>query len=301
MQCCSPRLIVRQYEKRQLCAPDNYSNMKKEYTSAPLPFVGQKRRFASEYRMVLNTIENATVFVDLFGGSGLLSHITKRQCPDARVIYNDYDNYRLRLEHIEETNLILAKLRDFTSGLPRHKIIPAPVKERILSFIKQKEKELGFVDYITISSSLLFSMKYVLSWVGLAKETLYNNVRQTDYQADGYLDGLEIVSCDYRELFDMYKNRSDVVFLVDPPYLSTDVGTYNMCWGLSDYLDVLTILNGHRYVYFTSAKSSIIELCEWMGKNRYIGNPFANSVRKEVNVQMNHNSRYTDIMFCKVA
>lgn len=99
----------------------------------------------------------------------------------------------------------------------------------------------------------------------------------------------------------MYKDRGDVVFLVDPPYLSTDVGTYNMYWSLPDYLDVLTILNGHRYVYFTSAKSSIIELCEWMGKNRCIGNPFANSVRKEVNVQMNHNSRYTDIMLCKVA
>lgn len=60
----------------------------------------------------------------------------------------------------------------------------------------------------------------------------------------------------------------DTVFLVDPPYLSTDVGTYNMYWKLSDYLDVLTILAGHHFIYFTSNKSSIIELCEWMGKTR---------------------------------
>ena len=30
-------------------------------------------------------------------------------------------------------------------------------------------------------------------------------------------------------------------FLVDPPYLSTEVGTYKMFWRLADYLDVLTL------------------------------------------------------------
>lgn len=53
--------------------------MKKYYYSqAPLPFVGQKRMFASEFRKVLKRFSDRTVFVDLFGGSGLLSHITKR-------------------------------------------------------------------------------------------------------------------------------------------------------------------------------------------------------------------------------
>lgn len=54
--------------------------MKKYYYSqAPLPFVGQKRMFASEFRKVLKHFSDRTVFVDLFGGSGLLSHITKRE------------------------------------------------------------------------------------------------------------------------------------------------------------------------------------------------------------------------------
>lgn len=34
----------------------------KEYMSAPLPFVGQKRMFAGEYKKVLDTIEGANVF-----------------------------------------------------------------------------------------------------------------------------------------------------------------------------------------------------------------------------------------------
>lgn len=63
--------------------------MEKTYSQAPLPFVGQKRMFASEFRKVLKRFSDKTVFIDLFGGSGLLSHITKRERPDATVIYND--------------------------------------------------------------------------------------------------------------------------------------------------------------------------------------------------------------------
>ena len=37
---------------------------------------------------------------------------------------------------------------------------------------------------------------------------------------------------------------------------------------------VLKILEKHSFVYFTSNKSSILELCEWIGANRTIGNPF---------------------------
>lgn len=275
--------------------------MEKKYLSAPLPFVGQKRMFANEYKNVLKKVENASVFVDLFGGSGLLSHITKRERPDATVVYNDFDNYRRRLENVGRTNHILAELRELTKHVPRHKIIPGTVRKRIFSLLEQEEAEVGYVDYITLSSSLLFSMKYVLSLEGLAKETMYNNVRKTDYDCSGYLDGLEITNCDYRELFNKYKGREDVVFLVDPPYLSTEVGTYSMYWRLPDYLDVLKVLNGHRFVYFTSNKSSIIELCEWLGKNNKVGNPFEKAVRKEFNAHMNYNSRYTDIMLYNVA
>ena len=53
--------------------------MKNMNLSAPLPFVGQKRMFAKEFIKVLEQFPEDTVFVDLFGGSGLLSHITK--CP----------------------------------------------------------------------------------------------------------------------------------------------------------------------------------------------------------------------------
>lgn len=275
--------------------------MKKEYLSAPLPFVGQKRMFAKEYIKVLDEVKDAKVFVDLFGGSGLLSHITKRQRPDATVVYNDFDNYRRRIENIPRTNALLDRLRNILVDVPRLKAVSKPVKERIFDMMAKEEAETGFVDYITLSTSLLFSMKYATTLDEMRKHTMYNRIKHSGYDAEGYLDGLEIESCDYRQLFDRYKDRDDVVFLVDPPYLSTDVGTYSMYWKLSDYLDVLKVLVGHRYVYFTSNKSSIVELCDWLGKNKEIGNPFIGATRKEFNASMNRGARYTDIMLHNVA
>lgn len=267
------------------------------YLSAPLPFVGQKRMFAKEFIKVLRLFPNSTVFVDLFGGSGLLSHIAKCVRPDATVVYNDFDNYRQRLANIPATNVLLSDIRRIIEGVARNKRITGETRDKVFALIEKEEKERGYVDYITISASLLFSMKYVLNLEGMKKETLYNVIRQTDYpEAVDYLEGLTITSEDYKEVFERYKDIPDVVFLVDPPYLSTEVGTYKMYWRLADYLDVLKVLKGHSFVYFTSNKSSILELCDWMDRNPFIGNPFMDCRKIEFNAQMNYNSKYTDIM-----
>lgn len=270
--------------------------MRKQYLSAPLPFQGQKRMFAKEYIKVLQQFPDGTTFVDLFGGSGLLSHIAKHQKPNSTVVYNDFDGYRHRLERIAQTNELLEELRAIVD-VPRSKPILGEVRKRVLDCICKHKQKYGYVDYITLSTSLLFSMKYATCFAEMEKETLYNRVKSTNYPlCTDYLDGLTITSCDYKEVFDKYKDIPNVVFLVDPPYLSTDSKTYRMYWKLSDYLDVLTILAGHRFVYFTSNKSSIVELCEWIGKNRFIGNPFENCHRREFNAHMNYSASYTDIM-----
>jgi site-specific DNA-adenine methylase len=271
--------------------------MSKLYLSAPLPFVGQKRMFAKQFIEVIGQYPTDTVFVDLFGGSGLLSHITKHFHPESRVIYNDFDNYRLRINNIPRTNRLLESIRPIASQFDRHKPITGIAREQIFALLEQEEKEAGYLDFITLSSSLMFSMKYKMSIEGMRGETLYNNVRKYGYEpCRDYLAGLEIVSCDYRELFEQYKDTPGVVFLVDPPYLSTDVGTYRMYWRLADYLDVLSVLPGHNFIYFTSEKSCIIELCEWMGRHPSLGDPFARCQRREFNATMNYNASYKDIM-----
>ena len=271
--------------------------MKKHYLSAPLPFVGQKRMFAREFIKVLEQYPEDTIFIDLFGGSGLLSHIAKCQKPNAEVIFNDFDNYRHRLENVHRTNKLLADLRTIIGNMPKHTCIKGDKRERIFERLEQEEQTYGYIDFVTISSALLFSMKYKLSISEMRKEALYNNIRKSDYPiATDYLEGISIVSCDYKELFNKYKDMQNVVFLVDPPYLSTEVGTYNMYWKLSDYLDVLKVLTEQHFVYFTSNKSSILELCEWLGENQNIGNPFKHCKKIEFNATVNYNAKYTDMM-----
>ena len=272
----------------------------KNFTQAPLPFMGQKRRFLKQVKEVLSRCPNDATYVDLFGGSGLLSHTIKQYYPEAKVVYNDYDNYKLRLQNVDKTNKLIADIRLILTNTPKDKRIQEPQRSLILNRVLREEQTSDYVDYITLSSNLMLSMKYVQSYAQLGKETLYNCVRMNDYNAENYLEGVVIESLDYKELFAKYQDITNVVFLVDPPYLSTEVGTYKNYWKLKDYLDVLDVLNGTNYIYFTSNKSSIIELCEWMANKPALYNPFAGSTTSTVNNQMNYNSSYTDIMLHKV-
>lgn len=155
------------------------------------------------------------------------------------------------------------------------------------------------MDYITLSSSLLFSMKYATNYEDFTKQTLYNNVRMNEYTTAGFLDGIDVVREDYKTLFGRWSFRKNVCFLIDPPYLSTEVGTYTGYWKLKDYLDVLHTLDRTNYFYFTSNKSNIVELCDWMNRNYQVGNPFKGAVMKKIETQMNYNAKYVDIMLYK--
>lgn len=274
--------------------------MREMYVAAPLPFVGQKRNFVREFVRVLDRLPDDAVYVDLFGGSGLLSHVTRRRKPGARVVYNDFDGFRDRLALIPETNRILGELRVAVDGVPHKSRITGAARERVVAVLDEARCR-GPVDYITLSASLLFSGKYMTTYEAFVKETMYNGVRRADYEpADGYLEGIDVRSCDYRELVREFGDESNVVFLVDPPYLSTDVSTYTMSWRLGDYLDVLTVLADHRFVYFTSGKSSIIELCDWMGRHPGLGNPFGGCERVSMRAPVNHSASYEDIMLYTV-
>ena len=80
---------------------------KKIFTTAPLPFMGQKRKFLKQFKPALKNYSETATYVDLFGGSGLLSHTIKSVYPNAKVIYNDFDNYQERINNIDKTNQVI--------------------------------------------------------------------------------------------------------------------------------------------------------------------------------------------------
>jgi site-specific DNA-adenine methylase len=269
----------------------------KLYTSAPLPFQGQKRRHVKEFMKIIKILQPETV-VDLFGGSGLLSHVSKRANPQCRVIYNDYDNYCRRLAHIKETNELLYYFCELLHEKKRNKRITGETRTMILKKLSDENRR-GYVDWITLSSSLKFSMNYAFDYEGFERSALYNRITLSDYSADGYIDGLEVVRADYKELCRQYRDVPGTLFIADPPYMTTDIQTYSSgkYWSIKDYLSVLTALNGLNYIYFSSDKSQITELCQWIDDNTSnVVNIFKGATVKTVKSPTGNKKSYTDIM-----
>ena len=175
--------------------------MPKTYLTAPLPFQGQKRIFLRRFKERLKRITNQiTVIVDLFGGSGLLSHTAKRLCPWCEVIYNDFDDFHVRLEHVKETNEILDFVRQKIKGLkPKQRILDS-IHDEICDYLEQKLKEYGYLDYRTLGGNLLFPNNLGDSLDFFRRELFWVRVPKKHYNAEGYLDGIKIVKQDYLSL-----------------------------------------------------------------------------------------------------
>lgn len=272
----------------------------KTFKQAPLPFQGQKWNFIKHFKQALKDYPSDATYVDLFGGSGLLSHTVKSIFPNTKVIYNDYDNFRKRLKNIPQTNAILDELRSLNISTPRGKRITGMDEEKVLTVLKKANKR-DFVDWVSLSSSLKFAMNYGLKLEDFTNDTLYNKIKKSNYDlANDYLKGIEVMQEDYRVLYEKYSSDKNVIFLIDPPYLSTDSKTYKSesYWKLSNYLDVIDTLKG-SYFYFTSNKSHIVELANWVEKKKINFSPFKNATCVEINASVTHNAKYTDIMYHK--
>lgn len=275
----------------------------KLYTKAPLPFQWNKRNFIKQFVQVLKDsgldLEYWT-FVDLFWGSGLLSHTIKRRYPHARVIYNDFDNYRERIAHMAETEELRKELYEtFTSG----RDVKAKIEEKsdIIEAVKRHKAKYGYIDMDTVSNWLLFSGNSAKSIEELERQQGYNCVPKNPIlPASDYLEGLEIVSKDYQELIKENEGKSQTLYLFDPPYLNTDNWRYSIkdSRNLKDYLDIVKHLNGKKFIFFTSEKSSMREFIEWGNEQGFL-NIKGYKILSRYN-SSNHKSTYEDIMIYNI-
>ena len=207
------------------------------------------------------------------------------------------------MANINTTNEIVDKIREIIpyttkrKDASRYKIIPE-VKQKIIDIIYEYEQK-GFVDYKTLSCNLLFSGKYQTDFNSFIKSGFYSRIKKSEYNADGYLQGVEVAHCDYRELFKQYKNNPKVVFIADPPYFNTNVKCYESYWNLQDYFDVFKVLKDTSYFYFTSDKSQILQLFDSLEENFEFKSPFRDAKRSYVKVTINKWNYYNDIMIYK--
>ncbi|OPH34954.1 Site-specific DNA methylase [Moraxella equi] len=286
----------------KLVAKSNQHN--KPHSTAPLPFIGQKRQIIQVFRNTLDRIVpddgQGWTIIDVFGGSGLLAHNAKYLKPKARVIYNDFDNFSQRLYHLCDTNRLRQQLYAILEPLPRAKRIDEPTKQKLLEIIQNFD---GFVDCHSVSTWLLFSGNQISHIDELPKHEFYNTIRRSDYPtADGYLDGLEIVSENFEILMPKFYHQDKTLFILDPPYLRTKQEAY----GLGEYFGMVQFLKLMKwvrppYLFFSSTKSEFLSYLDYVKTHEpETWKRVGDFEKLSFTAHVNNSSKYEDNMVFKI-
>lgn len=229
-----------------------------KFTRAPLNFIGQKLNFLKEVLRYLSTqsIGKDVVFLDLFGGSGLLSHNIKQAYPENKVVWNDFDNYQHRLDLIDISTRKIQEfyykniLTDIKTQLGK-KMSPEQ-KKLFLDFISQWPKEQ--LDLKTLASITQFMGTKQERDITTGKYSLFMNRFFLPKSYKLYLKDVTRERMDFRGLYEKYK-ENELFILADPPYLET----YTKCytgdqWSFEDLSDLISIIKQHRFIYFSSSR-----------------------------------------------
>lgn len=234
--------------------------------------MGNKRNMLKHIKAVLETmqedgqIDSETIFIDCFGGSGLISHNIKQWYPSNRVVWNDYDNYQEQLNHLDTTEQLrqeMAKIINDTIPL-KDKLHPH-TKEKILTLLQDKAQSGAFIDYTTISTYLLFSGNYAKTYQELAKHTFYNGVPFKPLNKEGYLAGVERTQADFIDLLESYKDITNKCLILDPPYLQTQKGNYSTSFQLAQFFTLIERVQ-KPYIFFGSHRSDILPCFAYLSK-----------------------------------
>lgn len=224
--------------------------------------------FLKHFETVLNeNIEGddeGWTIIDTFGGSGLLSHAVKRLKPKARVIYNDFDGYAERLAHIDDINALRAKFYVAVgNATPKNKKLSKQLQAECIRIIQEFD---GYKDLNSLASWLLFSGRQVATIEELFKKDFWHCVRQSDYpNADGYLDGVEVIRESFHTLLPKFSDNQKALFVLDPPYLCTRQESYKQATYF-DLIDFLRLVHITRppYIFFSSTKSEFVRFIEYI-------------------------------------
>lgn len=274
------------------------------FKSPPLPFQGNKTHWRKIITDIMNNIKGDCsdyVFVDLFGGSGIVSHWVKHLKPESIVIYNDFDNYCDRLNKIDETNEQLREIRKIMNDEKENDKLPKEKKNKIMKYLKTLKDP----DLLTLECNFLFAhggCSYTQSIDDLKYRSFYCKMRKSDIKnnVDEYLKGLIITHKDWKELYDetkeKYKNK-EIVYIMDPPYLYADKSGYNAkYWKLADTILLLKALyEMDKFMFFNGDKSGFYEFFEVV--NSLSSNPISYSIiNKDANQPLTSKSKRYEYM-----
>ncbi|WP_423972352.1 hypothetical protein [Glaesserella parasuis] len=258
--------------------------------------------FLQHFGKLLENIPNdgeGWTIVDVFGGSGLLSHTAKQLKPQARVIYNDFDHYAERLRYIPDINQLRQQLAVALADCPKGKRLDKTKKLQLIGIIEAFK---GYKDPHILCSWLLFSGQQVKNLEELYAQDFWHCLRQSDYpSADGYLEGVEIVCESFHQLVPCFSGKEKVLLVLDPPYLCTKQESYKQATYF-DLIDFLRLINLTKppYIFFSSTKSEFIRFIEYMQEDKVDNwQAFDGAKRIVINTSTSYSGKYEDNLVYK--
>ena len=261
--------------------------MAKIYHKPPLPFNGNKSKWIANLEELINTkhlhFPKGTYIVDLFGGSGILSQLFGKAFPDCHVVYNDFDHYTeiITKGSIDKINSFIEKLRKAfenkkynkndklsdADAITARKIVKSFWPKMIGDpsnkykndiYLSPKEEKIKNV----VCSQICFSGRF-----NLEGDLYYKLTNGYEYIPDYLSKNIIVTHEDYKTLYNRYKNKENVFFVMDPPYLSTSKSFYSNYWGIEETAKILDICINSKAILFESPKSEIIPLIKLIHEN----------------------------------
>lgn len=237
-------------------------------TTPPLPFQGNKRNHIKNLLrfLQLKGFDESFTYFDVFGGSGIISHNIKFKYPKAEVIYNDFDYYTQRLKILPYTNEIMSRIdNEVVKG--NYKVnekISEMDKAEILKIFADYPNDK--IDFLTLTSAFSYSGFYKGSIKNFLNSQFFYKKTKIQRKADGYLKDVKIIHKDFKEVLKMADaHKGKKLLILDPPYLLTDLSAYSKCdWRLTDFLYLIKNIKP-PFIFFSSEKSQIRELFEFLG------------------------------------
>ena len=233
----------------------------------PLPFNGNKKNwfkyFQQAFKDDLFNIKDNTIIIDLFGGSGILSHWFAHQYPHNKIIYNDYDNYMsiYTSDNINKLNELLNKIRNIIISKGIKKAEKIDDTTEIFELIKQYYQ--NYEENYKISNLLTANLCYNNGKLHI-KTQLFNKVIKENYEYnENYIinqKNIQIIHEDYKNVIEQFKDNNNIFYILDPPYLATEKCYYNDFWGIDNNIDVIRLLMFNKCIIFESDKSQILSL-----------------------------------------
>lgn len=247
-----------------------------EGINIPIRFSGNKRLWQDFIEARAKELpQNATV-VDVFGGSGIVSYYITKIRPDLKVIYNDFDNYLDRVDHIEDLETIRQGLQKIAGKRTHGKIrqnndldknkLSDSKKQKILDYLDDCKNKKMFIDNNVICTWLThgFSARDKLTMDTLMLNGIPANPLNID-KAKEYADVLRPLKTkfDVRSIFKSKRlqkllHDTSVYWVLDPPYRNTDTSDYKNEFSQELEDSIKEIINTNRVLLFCDEKEKDI-------------------------------------------